>query len=289
MEELLRAETYHLDSAHPVAVFELADGSRNYHTHGHEFCEIAVVAAGTGFHVLDGLETPLAAGDSFVIPPGSRHAFRSLEGFHVLNVLFIEDALLARLPELACLPGYRGLLHWEPRSRPDRAAAEAVRLEPARLGGHLAQLRRIGGPGEGRGLAEALGAVCALGLFLIDLCGAFEAAPGGSARRYVALERAIAWVEGHIGEGFGLPELARAAALSPSSLARRFREAMDCSPMEYVQRERLRRARLLLEDPALTIAASAATGFADASHLSRAFKAAFGLSPRDYRRGARQN
>jgi AraC family transcriptional regulator len=54
---------------------------------------------------------------------------------------------------------------------------------------------------------------------------------------------------------------------------------------EYVRRRRADRAAALLNDTHLPLAEIAqACGFYDQSHLSRAFVARFGVSPRRYRR-----
>lgn len=85
--------------------------------------------------------------------------------------------------------------------------------------------------------------------------------------------------------GLGLTEIARAAGVHPIHLARTFREFYDCPPAEYRRRCRLDRAAALLTQPSVSIAAVALeAGFADQSHFSKAFRHAFTLSPRQYRR-----
>jgi hypothetical protein len=66
---------------------------------------------------LDGKGVKLRAGDCFVVAPGRIHSFEALQDFRVLNVLFLESVVRARLPEVAGLSGYRGFLRWEPTSR----------------------------------------------------------------------------------------------------------------------------------------------------------------------------
>lgn len=285
MDEVLTAEETFLCPERPLRVQELHSRRRRYGAHGHEFTEFAVVLSGRGRHILDGAETELQVGDCFVIAPGRVHAFESLSDFRVINVLFLEAELLARIPSLAGLPGYRGLLHWEPALRDAAAAGVPVRLPEDRFALVVDRLRCI----EAEGTLDRPGAttamVCALGEVMVELCRAFCAA-GAPAARFASLERAIAYVERHYARSFGIAELAAAAAQSPASLLRSFRAVMGCTPMEYVRRERLRRAAILLEDPALTVSAIARmTGFVDASHLNRSFRTWKGVSAREYRQG----
>ena len=80
-------------------------------------------------------------------------------------------------------------------------------------------------------------------------------------------------------------ELARVAHLSEAQFGRRFQREIGISPMQYVGRLRIARARELLERSRLNVAEVArASGFSDPFHFSRAFKRAVDVSPRTYRR-----
>lgn len=86
---------------------------------------------------------------------------------------------------------------------------------------------------------------------------------------------------------FSIHELARKCNLSPSRFAHLFRDEMDMTPMQFVEQQRLDRARELLEHTGYTIATIAQqVGFESAFYFSRRFKQATGVSPRDYRRQA---
>jgi len=85
-------------------------------------------------------------------------------------------------------------------------------------------------------------------------------------------------------------QLAEYAGLSPSRFHAIFQEATGIAPMQYVQRLRLRRAQELLLATDLSIKQIAdAIGFNDPFHFSRLFKRDAGVSPRAYRRNARQS
>jgi AraC family transcriptional regulator len=68
-------------------------------------------------------------------------------------------------------------------------------------------------------------------------------------------------------------------------LARVFRRCLGVTPGDYLRGRRLAHARALLREtrrPILDIAV--ACGFVDQSHFTSAFKRAFGVTPRDFRR-----
>jgi AraC-like DNA-binding protein len=80
-------------------------------------------------------------------------------------------------------------------------------------------------------------------------------------------------------------ELARAAAVSRSTLAARFKQAVGQGPLDYLTGWRIELAGARLRRGDGTVAAIArAVGYGSESALSTAFKRETGLSPRDYRR-----
>jgi AraC-like DNA-binding protein len=80
--------------------------------------------------------------------------------------------------------------------------------------------------------------------------------------------------------------LAEIAGVSLRTLQRVFRERFDTSPMSWLMEARLLEAARLIrsgDDPVTKIAYR--VGFKDPSHFTRRFKARFGASPNEYRRG----
>ena len=68
-------------------------------------------------------------------------------------------------------------------------------------------------------------------------------APDESSR----LSRLLDWIRGHLGETHSIASLARRAGMSPRTLLRRFKEATDLAPNEWLVRERVAAAREMLE------------------------------------------
>ena len=85
------------------------------------------------------------------------------------------------------------------------------------------------------------------------------------------------------------PSLARAAkevGMAANSFHRLFRQTFRITPFEYIQRQRMNRARHLLRDSSMSIKEVAASvGFSSPFYFSRVFHARFHMTPKDYRRG----
>lgn len=101
-----------------------------------------------------------------------------------------------------------------------------------------------------------------------------------------AEERALReFIDGHLDDRLHVQDLARLVGLGVHHFSRVFRETFARAPHEYVRDRRLERARTLLVTTSRSIGEIAATtGFADQSHLTRCFKARFGVPPAALRR-----
>jgi len=95
----------------------------------------------------------------------------------------------------------------------------------------------------------------------------------------------LAWAVTRIPTGLSVVDLARRAAVSPRTLTRRFRQATGLAPGEWLQGERLRLARRLLEtseDPIERVASNA--GYDTPVAMRAQFARRLHTSPRAYRR-----
>ena len=91
-------------------------------------------------------------------------------------------------------------------------------------------------------------------------------------------------MEDNLGTKFTLDELSRAVGISRFHFARLFRESTGDSPMGYLLRLRIERAKVMLLQSDRRMSEIAVTlGFVDQSHFSRTFRIT-GISPGRYMR-----
>lgn len=113
-------------------------------------------------------------------------------------------------------------------------------------------------------------------------------APTAADGPHPAVAAAIAHIESHLADPLTVPGIARAAGVSHNHLTRLFRAATGDTVVTYVRRRRLERARHLLVESTLSIAAVAASvGIADLQAFNKACRRELGASPRAVRQRPR--
>ncbi|MBP0018528.1 MAG: helix-turn-helix transcriptional regulator [Cyanobacteria bacterium SBLK] len=91
------------------------------------------------------------------------------------------------------------------------------------------------------------------------------------------------YIREHLDEELKLVDLAALVRMSPYYFLRLFKQSLGITPHQYILRNRLDRAKSLLQQGNSNIAEVAVTvGFCDRSHLTRYFKRAFGLTPKQF-------
>lgn len=98
------------------------------------------------------------------------------------------------------------------------------------------------------------------------------------------LRTAIDYVGDNLADDLTLAEIAGAVSLSPYHFARAFKRSTGFSPYQYIMRQRIERAKLLLANTTLSVGQVAReVGFASPSHFSHQFRRLVGVSPGAFR------
>ncbi|HHW93481.1 MAG TPA: response regulator [Clostridiaceae bacterium] len=98
------------------------------------------------------------------------------------------------------------------------------------------------------------------------------------------IRNVISFMEHNLDRDIRLSHLADIGFVTPNYLCRRFKELTNSSPMEYLTRLRLEKAKNLLQDPSYSVEVIAQkAGYNSRRSFSRAFNREYGLSPQDFR------
>jgi AraC-like DNA-binding protein len=97
-----------------------------------------------------------------------------------------------------------------------------------------------------------------------------------------AIRRARALIDEEPAAAFALADLARESGLSRFQVLRGFVEATGFTPHAYLMQKRIDLARRLIARKTRLADAAAISGFADQSHMTRAFVRKYGISPGAY-------
>jgi AraC family transcriptional regulator, arabinose operon regulatory protein len=94
----------------------------------------------------------------------------------------------------------------------------------------------------------------------------------------------VEYIQQHLADPLSIPRLAALVNLSESRFRALFAVQTGLAPGQYVQRLRLRRARLLLERTFLSVKeVMALVGYNDPSHFARDFRREHGAPPSEIR------
>jgi AraC family transcriptional regulator len=130
-------------------------------------------------------------------------------------------------------------------------------------------------------------AIEGLALEILAEASRSPAAPG-ECRPPRWLERTRDLIRDRFSENLTLDELAEAAGVHPSYLARVFRVQYQCTVGEYVRQLRVEFAcRVISRSDAPLAAIALEAGFADQSHFTKTFKRLTGVTPGQYRSASR--
>lgn len=110
--------------------------------------------------------------------------------------------------------------------------------------------------------------------------------PTGGRAGIAALEadRAARLMQAQLAQQISIADVARELGYHRTYLTKLFSREMGMSPVRYLQKMRMERAKLLLREPLTVEEVAASVGYPDPLYFSKAFKKWVGCTPTDYRR-----
>ena len=242
--------------------------------------ELVFVKRGSGLVQMGTAAYPAHTGDIFVFSPGTLHALRQKEGcsMEYENIIF-DLELLGGAGDLCAekylLPLQSGRLSLTQRLTPD----EPCYVRAAACLRETEDVNRAKEPGYELFIKGALLRFLAL---LIAQGKNLPPMETADSRR---LKKILQWVAEHYGEEVHISDAAQLVPCSESHFMRWFRQMTGQSFIAFLKEYRLNAAAEALhttDDTVLSIASRC--GFENLSYFNRAFKAHFGLTPREHRK-----
>ena len=248
--------------------------------HYHEFDKLVLQLGGRVIYHIEGKSYPLQPMDILLVSRNLIHLpVVDPEQVYERVVLWINRDFLSRF------------------SRDDGDLASCFSLTEQR-GSHLyrpkgetrSRYREFFAQVEDASRSSAFGAglladICVLQLMIAlnrDMAAA-PAAPATSYRFDPKMEDVTRYIREHLAEELSIEHLARTFFLSRYYLMHRFKEVYGCTVHQYIRQKRLQRAAEEIRRGAPVLKAAEEAGFRDYSVFLRAFRAAYGRSPREWK------
>ncbi|MGA0334572.1 MAG: AraC family transcriptional regulator [Kiritimatiellia bacterium] len=252
--------------------------------HYHDFCELTIVSRGSAIHNLEGSESPVTAGDVFLLQGKQRHFFHSRENLNLVNVMYDPEGIGLPEKELRRLPGYCAMFLLEPTYRRQHRFASLLHLKRIPLAQVESIVARMEAESNAREAGYEAALLAKLLELIINLSRLYMQSETTEARALLRVGHVIGSLESNYAKDWTLDEILHIAHMSKSNLMRVFKNATGQSPIEYLLRMRIQEAmkRLIHTDLSITEIAMD-VGFNDSNYFSRQFRQALGQSPRDFR------
>jgi AraC-like DNA-binding protein len=253
---------------------------------------------------------PIGKGDCLIIKEGTRFALADTPASRIVDCgeLFVHlpdfspETGFTTIPDRTVHHGGGGALMEIVSARLsfDPVAAEPllallpdllhVRLTDGDLALLETTLNLIGAETRGDGLGADLAVERLTDVLFIQTIRAWAAADksqaGGwlAALRHRALARVIRTVHADLARDWTVDEMARVAGTSRSSFAQSFRSVLGETPLNYLTRWRMYRAKILMRKGATLAEIAVRVGYDSDTALSRAFRRVEGVAPGEWRR-----
>jgi AraC-like DNA-binding protein len=253
---------------------------QNSRYHEHDFTEITYILSGKGQYLIQGTTYPVQAGDLIICNIGVSHQNVVLDEKEPTTEFFVgfTDFHLKNLPANTLpLKDNAYILHTGFELRQNLTSlchAMLAENESGQVGKYF-MLKSY--------LIQFL-------LMLIRETSAPQPVQDGyhfeNHYKSYAVNQITAYLDMHYNEKISLDRIAQNMYLSPVYISKIFKEETGESPINYLIKRRLEKAKSLLKQPNPESIKQIAidVGYEDAYHFSKLFKKYFGISPLHYRR-----
>ena len=267
-----------------LSISRIPDHGSGPTQHSHGFSEIVVIVDGCGIHHVEDERYAIEAGDVFVLLGDTKHGYEQTKNLYLINILFDAKQLGMPLADLGSLPGYHALFMVEPRIRRQQKFSNRLRLKMAHLSHAVKLITEAEDELVHRQRGYRFAATTYLMRLICYLSRCYSELEQDTTRPVAQLSELLGYMERHYAEPLTVEDLTEVANMSQTTLMRKFKEIMKRTPIDYLIRLRITKARELLRSSPLAVSEiSFEVGFADSNYFARQFKRVTGASPRQYR------
>jgi AraC-like DNA-binding protein len=239
--------------------------------HSHDYFVVGYVEAGAQAYRYRGARHVTTAGELFLVNPDEAHTGEAADGSgYIYRTVYPRPALMLSVARELC----------------DRAPMPAFRaavIKDHELRGHVVRFHQAIERQESS-LAVESHLIAALGCLIARYAERRTAPQRVRAQRMIS-RRARDYIDANLAMDISLAQLAAVVHRSPYHFARAFQRDIGIPPHVYLDVQRIRKARELLDAGVAIAQVATSVGYADQSHLTHRFKRLLGISPAQYRRG----
>ncbi|RIX59774.1 helix-turn-helix domain-containing protein [Paenibacillus nanensis] len=253
--------------------------------HKHDdFTELVIVLNGNATHIVNSETYFIKKGNVFVINGATPHAYQNPHEFRICNIMFRSEILRSAGPDLSSSNGFQSLFVLEPFYRNIHSFQSGLSLSIPCME-HVSSIiaEMINEYNEKQQGYQTMLNSRFMEL-AVYLSRQYDNQENGTDSNLMHLANAVSYIEDHYLEPLTLEEIAARSNISVRHLNRIFQSYYQTTPISYLQRLRLERARMLLRQSGLPITKiSYECGFNDSNYFTRKFSKTYGLSPKAFR------
>lgn len=281
--QVLRKQDWFHEDGFPIVV-ERRDPQEPFGLHRHEFSEIVIIMGGKGLHITGEDSYELTVGDTFVIGGARPHDYLNMDRLSLINVLFDVAELPMSFGDLQSLPGYHALFNLEPAWRKRHMFNSRLQLSPAALVEATRLVQIMEDELTRRSTGFEVMATTTLLQLITFLSRSYSQSRSPQSKSLLRVAEAISHLERHYADPLTLEQLTEISGMSRRNFIRAFESAMDCPPIKYLIRLRIKNACRMLQSSRRSVTEIAmAVGFSDSNYFSRQFRLHTTMSPTDFR------
>lgn len=245
--------------------------------HNHDFYEMNIVFNGTGTHLIENECFSVKTGDVFMIPPMTVHAYYDTENLDVYHVLLHKKFISENQNESMVMPGFVQFVEIEPFLRQHFSNAMFLHLTPSQLLQLKYDLYFIEDnhfnndeftPLKSHTMWKILYWLSYL-LFM-----QIHTPQNNSLNKYESvIIQALEYIHRNYADKITIELLCKKTFLSRSTFLRSFYSICGCTPIQYLNKYRCKKALEMMENPTSSKTEIAhKCGFYDLSHMERMLK-----------------